>query len=320
MNIVFFGSSEFALPSLNALVERGFNIPLVITQPDKPKGRGLYLKTTVVKALAEKFNLKIYQPENVNTDEAISLFKSLNPDLFIVIAYGQILNQSILDIPKTLSMNIHSSLLPKYRGAAPINWAIIKGEETTGVTAIKMSAEMDAGPIILQEGTAINELDTAADLEEKLALMGAKLVLESIELIENNNYKLISQDENNASFAPKLTKQSGLIDWKKPAGEIYNLIRGCLDWPGAFTYYQGKLLKIYKARACLSAVVSNTVVCGQILEAAKDKIVAAAGKDSLIIEELQIEGKRKMLTREFLAGHKIHTGEIFGDKKQLPGG
>lgn len=315
MTIVFFGSSQFALPSLTALVEAGFNIPLVVTQPDKPKGRGLSLEPTAIKASAEKFKLKVYQPEDVNTDEAIKLFKSLNPDLFVVIAYGQILKPKVLNIPKIFSLNIHGSLLPKYRGAAPINWAIIKGERITGITVIKMSARMDAGPIILQESIAVNESDTAVVLEEKLASLGANLVLKSIGLVANNNYQLTPQDKSQIFFAPKLTKQTGLIDWKKPAGEIYNLIKGCLNWPGAFTYYQGKQLKIYKAKMCLSACAAEPVVYGQIIEADKDKIVVAAGKDNLIIEELQIEGKRKMSAKEFIAGHKIHKGDLLIDEK-----
>lgn len=315
MKIVFFGSSQFALPSLTALVEAGFNIPLVVTQPDKPKGRGLSLEPTAINTSAEKFNLRVYRPKDTNTDEAIELFKSLNPDLFIVIAYGQILKQEVLNIPKIFSLNIHGSLLPKYRGAAPVNWAIIRGEKTTGITLIKMSTKMDAGPIILQESIAVNESDTAVVLGEKLASLGAKLVLESIELIANNKYRLTPQDENKVSFAPKLTKQAGLIDWKKPAEEIDNLIKGCLNWPGAFTYYQGKQLKIYRAKVSSSACVRDTLVYGQILEADKDRIVVTAGKDNLIIDELQIEGKRKMSTREFLAGHKIHKGDLLIDEK-----
>lgn len=247
MNIIFFGSSEFAVPSLKAILAAKHKVCCVVTQPDRKKGRGLHLEGTVIKALAQEAGLKIYQPEDINTPLAEKSLKNLNPDLFVVISYGQILSQQILDIPKIFAINAHASLLPKYRGAAPINRSIINGDTQTGITIIKMTKDMDAGPVILQKIADINDEDTAISLEDKLSKPAADLVVESLQLIEKNNYRLREQEADKISFAPKLKKEDGLICWDKPAGDIRNLIRGCVTWPGAFSYYRGKLVKIYKA-------------------------------------------------------------------------
>jgi methionyl-tRNA formyltransferase len=312
MKIVFLGSAHFALPALEALIKGKHNISCVVTQPDKKKGRYLHLGVTDVKALALQAGLKVFQPENINSASAVGLLKSLNADLFVIVAYGQMLSQAVLDIPKIFPLNIHASLLPKYRGAAPINWAIIRGEKVSGVTIMQVIRKMDSGAIIMQEKIAVHENDDAVLLESKLRDLGAELLLKSIQAIKNEDYKLISQDEEKVSFAPKLKKNDGLIDWSKSALEIYNLIRGALPWPGAFTYYQDKLLKIYKARIIISQVrkfASSQV--GQVLDVSKKGIAIATGKDVLIIEELQIEGKRRMKAEEFISGHKIHPSEKF---------
>lgn len=312
MNIVFFGSSNFAVPSLKALLTTAHKISCVVTQPDRQKGRHLQLAKTAVKKIAEGASLKIYQPERINTPEAIKFLKDLSPDLFIVVAYGQILSQEILDIPKIFSLNIHGSLLPKYRGAAPINWAIINGEEITGFTIIKMTKEMDAGPVILKKEINIAEGDDALTLEDKLSYLGAQLLLDAIKSIENNNYNLTPQDEEKISFAPRLKKVDGLIHWHKPAKDISNLIRGCAGWPGAFTYYNGKLLKIYRTKVIRLSGDQGISPPGEIMQISKDGIVVATGKDSLMIEELQMEGKRRMKPEEFIAGHRISPGDRLG--------
>ena len=317
MNIVFFGSSNFAVPSLKALITSGRKVSCVVTQPDRQKGRGLSLGSTEIKRVALEFGLRLYQPQKVNTPEATEFLKDLSPDLFVVIAYGQILAPEILKIPKILPLNVHGSLLPKYRGAAPINWAIIKGEKTTGISIIKMVREMDAGPIIFQEEADINEDDTAITLEGKLSRLAQGLLPGVIKNIELKNYKLITQDEGKVSFASRLKKEDGLIPWGKSAQDIYNLIRGCLGWPGAFTYYQGKLLKIYRAKVSPCPQDSGpdvSVSPGEIIKVSKEGMVVAAGRDNLIIEELQIEGKRRMKVEEFITGHKISIGEKL-DKK-----
>ncbi|MCG2706944.1 MAG: methionyl-tRNA formyltransferase [Candidatus Omnitrophica bacterium] len=317
MNIVFFGSSNFAVPSLQALLTAGHNISGVITQPDRQKDRGLHLAETEIKKVSQGAGLKIYQPQRINLPREIKLLKGLHPDLFVIIAYGQILSQEILNIPAIFSINLHASLLPKYRGAAPINWAIINGEQRTGVTVIKLVKEMDAGPIILQKAVDVDEQDTSVRLEEKLSFLAAELLLDSLKAIANNNFSLTPQDKNQVSFAPRLKKEDGLINWRDSAVDIYNLIRGCLRWPGTFTYYHGKLLKIHRVRVMQAIPLQSKAPAGEIIKVSKEGIIVATGKDNLMIEELQREGKRIMKTEEFIAGHKICVGEMFSDKKDL---
>jgi methionyl-tRNA formyltransferase len=315
MNIVFFGSANFSVPSLKALLAGGHRISCVLTQPDRQKGRGLQIAETAVKKMAKDATLNIYQPPHVNTDEVIKFLKTLSPDLFVVVAYGQILSQEILDIPKIFSINAHASLLPKYRGAAPINWAIINGDNKTGITIIKMIDKMDAGPIISQETLDISEDDTSVTLEEKLSSLAAQFLLDAIKSIENKDYHLTAQDETKVSLAPKLKKEDGQINWNKSAQDICNLIRGVLPWPGAFTYYNGKLLKIYRAEVIRLPGHSVIRSPAQIIEISKEGIVVSVAQDNLIIEELQIEGKKRMDVKEFIAGHKICVGDILGTKK-----
>jgi len=314
MDIVFFGSSEFAVPALKALLSQGENVSCVVTQPDRKKGRGLFLAATGVKQVAQEAKLKIYQPQDINSAESMRYLRELAADLFVVVAYGQLLSQEVLNIPKIFAVNIHASLLPKYRGAAPVNRAIIDGERKTGVSIIKVIRKMDAGPLLLQKEAPIADEDTAVTLEERLADMGAGLLLEAFERIKENNYNLTAQVEAKATLAPKLKKNDGLIRWERSAVQICNLVRGCLDWPGAFTYYKGKLLKIYKARVSSQVRKFASSNLGEILEASKEGIVVFAGKGNIIIEELQIEGKRRMRVEEFIAGHKILPGEILGQK------
>ena len=311
MKIVFFGSSQFAVPALRALVNAKYNIACVVTQPDRRRGRHLVKAATPVKEAALEFKLEVFQPTSVNTDQSLYFIKVLKADLFVVAAFGQILSEGLLQIPK-ISINIHASLLPKYRGAAPINWAIIKGEEKTGVTIIKLVCKMDAGPMIAQRVVPIAKNDDASTLEPKLAEIGAGLLLQAIDNIKENKYTLTPQKETEATFAPKLNKNDGLINWQDAAEKIHNLIRGCIDWPGAFTYYKGKMLKIYKTEVGPRVLEPAGSRAGQIIEVTKEKIVMACGKDSLEIKELQLEGKRRMKVEEFISGHKISVGEILG--------
>lgn len=303
MKIIFFGSSHFAVPALEALIKEKHKVLCVVTQPDKKKGRHLHLGVTDVKATALSANLKVFQPENVNSSKSVEFLKSFNADLFVIVAYGQILSQEILDIPRVFPLNIHASLLPKYRGAAPINWALIRGEKATGVTIMQVTRKMDSGPIILQKEIKILESDDSVSLESKLCNLGAELLLKAVPLIKSKGHELIGQDEAKVTYAPKLKKKDGLIDWNKPAQEIINLIRGTLPWPGAFTHYKGKLLKIFKARVIECQYRLSTA--GEVQNISKEGITVAAGDKSLLIQELQIEGKRKMGAEEFIAGHSI---------------
>ncbi|MGD0335683.1 MAG: methionyl-tRNA formyltransferase [Candidatus Omnitrophota bacterium] len=312
MKIIFFGSDKFGVPSLKALSLAGYHISCVVTQPDRRKGRGLHFEGTPIKEAAFELGVKIFQPRDVNSKESLEYLKKIGADLFIIIAYGQIFSQETLDLPRIMPINLHASLLPAYRGAAPINWAIIQGEGKTGVTVVKVIRKMDSGPVILQEEAPIIKEDSVITLEDKLAQVGAKILMEAMVKISNKSYKLIQQDEKKASLAPKLKKSDGAINWDSPPEDIYNLIRGCAGWPGAFAYYNGKLLKIYKAKISSQVRKFASSNPGEILEASKEGIVVLTGKGNIIIEELQMEGKRIMSAAQFLSGHKISAGERFG--------
>jgi len=314
MNIVFFGSSHFAVPSLEALVKSGHKILCVVTQPDRKKGRGLNLGGTSIKLAASEMGLKTYQPLRINTAEAIIFLKAFDADLFIIISYGQILSQNILDIPKLFAINAHGSLLPKYRGAAPINWALINGEKVSGVTIMKMERKMDAGPIMMQQSVDISEQDTVLTLEKKLAEIAENLIVTALEKIASGNFQWLPQDEKSATFAPKLKKEDGAIDWQEPAFKIHNLIRGCLAWPGAFTHHEGRLLKIFKSSVVRLPQVLTNRTPGQIIKISKQGITVATGDGDLLIEALQIQGKRVMTASEFLAGHKLSPQDMFEKK------
>ena len=306
MKIIFFGSAHFAIPALEGLIENKHKILCVVTQPDKKKGRHLHLGVTDVKALALKAKLKVFQPENINTAASVKFLNSLNADLFVIVAYGQLLSREVLDIPRAFPINIHASLLPRYRGAAPINWAVIRGDKVTGVTIMQVTRKMDSGSIIMQKELSIGEDDDAVSLESKLRDIGAQLLLKAIPVIKSKGHKLTVQDERKVVYAPKLKKSDGLIDWHKPALEINNLIRGTLPWPGAFTHYKGKLLKIYKANV-VDSIDCNLSIhkAGEVIDVSKGRLYVNTGKGVLSIQELQIEGKRRMKVEEFIAGHKI---------------
>jgi len=302
MKIVFFGSSGFAVDILEELA-RNEDVVLVVTQPDREKGRALKKSPTAIKSCAEKLGIKTFQPVRVNTEESIEYLKGFSADLFIVVSFGQILSKALLGLPKLYSLNVHASLLPKYRGAAPINWAIANGEKETGVTIMRMDEKMDEGEIILKEVISIAEDDNAITLSEKLSKKGAKLLLDVIEMVKNNEVEFIKQDNSKATYAPKLKKEDGLIDWKKSPDEICNRIRAFAPWPGCFTYLDKKILKIWKARPLMDLPGQKSKP-GAVLEANKNEILVKTGKGMLKIEELQLEGKRRMTAQEFLAGYK----------------
>jgi len=310
MDIVFFASSAFALKPLERLIASGQRILCVVTQPDRAKGRGLALASTPVKEIAQDYHLKIYQPEELNVKETIEFLKDLKAELFIVVAYGKIFCKELLEIPKLFSINLHASLLPKYRGAAPINWAIINGEKESGVSVIKMNERMDAGEIILQERIAVDILDTNLSLTEKLSDLGAQALLTSIDLILNKQYSLIPQDEKKATYAPLLKKEDGKIRWFMPAEKIYNLVRGCQVWPGAFSRINNKIVKIWKAKVNHEDFSAQP---GTILRADENGILVKTGAGNLVVEELQIESAKKMRAADFLRGHKLKPQDKFHD-------
>jgi len=302
MKIVFFGSSSFAAPILEKLAESE-EIVLVVTQPDRQKGRSLKIAPTAVKLKAEELGINAFQPAKVNSEESIEFLKKFNADLFIVVSFGQIMSKAVLSLPKLYCLNIHASLLPEYRGAAPINWAIANGEKETGVTIMRMNEKMDEGDIALKDTLSIGELEDAIALTKKLSIKGADLLLDAIKLIKNDEVEFTAQDNSKATYAPKLKKEDGLVDWAKSADEIYNRIRAFAPWPGCFTHLDKKILKIWKAEPCIDPGDSN-LKPGAILEVNKNGILVKTGKGVLKIEELQLEGSRKMTAEEFIAGHK----------------
>jgi len=311
MKIVFFGSSHFAVPALEALIKSRHELVCVVTQPDKKKGRHLHVAGTDVKSTAVAAKLKTFQPEDIKSKESVNFLKSLDADLFVIVAYGQILSQEVLDIPKVMPVNIHASLLPRYRGAAPINWAIINAEKKSGVSIMYVSLKMDSGPVILQKEIKIEENDTAISLEEKLRDLGAELLMEALKIIDNRSYRLMEQDEDKVILAPKLRKENGLIDWGACAADIHNQVRGVLPWPGAFTGYRGKILKIFKTDV-LPVFPNHKPVPGEVVRADKQGIVVACGRGFLNLKELQLEAGRRMSAQNFTTGHKLKAGDILG--------
>jgi len=302
MRIVFFGSSDFAVDVLEKLAGNE-EVCLVVTQPDRQKGRALKTASTPIKSKAEKLGIKVFQPVKVNSEESISALKNINADLFVVVSFGQILSGKALSLPRLYCLNVHASLLPLYRGAAPINRAIANGEKETGVTIMRMNEKMDEGDIILKEKLRIREDDDAVALSKKLSAKGAGLLADAIGLIKNERVEFIAQDSAKATYAPKLKKEDGLIDWKYGADEICNRIRAFVPWPGCFIYLDKKILKIWKA--CPAGhLIDKKPEPGTVLEAGKKGISIETGKGVLRIEELQLEGSRRMTAEEFLAGHK----------------
>lgn len=303
MKIVFFGSSNFAVPMLEKLAGNE-DVVLVVTQPDREKGRSLKIAPTAVKLKAEGLGIEMFQPAKINTGESIEFLKKFNADLFIVVSFGQILSKEVLDLPKRYCLNIHASLLPKYRGASPINRAIANGEKETGITIMRMNEKMDEGDIIIKEIVHIAEDDDAIMLSEKLSKKGAALLPDVIRIIRDGEVELIAQDHSKATYAPKLKKEDGMIKWADGADEIYNRIRAFVPWPGCFTYLDKKILKIWKAKPIMD-LIDEKAKPGTVLEAGKNGILIKTGKGALKIEELQLEGSRRMTSEEFLAGHKL---------------
>lgn len=309
MKIVFMGTPDFAVPSLEALVEEKHDIVQVFTQPDRPKGRGNKLTMPPVKEKALEHNLKVYQPHNLKNTETIDIIKNLNPDLIVVVAYGQILTKEVLAIPPLGCINVHASLLPKYRGAGPIQWAIINGEKTTGITTMYMGEGLDTGDMILKEEIFIGENETAEELHNRLSLLGGKVLKGTLLQIDKGTAPRVRQNHEESTYAPRLTKELGNIQWNKTAEEIHNLIRGTIPWPMAYTNYLDKTMKIWKS-GIEKGNGSNEP--GKIIEVTKDKIIVATGKDSLVIEELQFSGGKRLAVKDFLVGNTIEKNIILG--------
>lgn len=310
MRIVFMGTPEFALPSLELLLKSEHQIIAVVTQPDKPKGRGLKISASPIKVFAEEKNLKVLTPEDLKSEEFYQALAELKPDLIAVVAF-RILPERVFSLPPLGTVNLHASLLPKCRGAAPINWAIIKGEKKTGVTTFFIQKRVDTGSIILQREVEILPQEICGELSSRLSRIGAEVLLETINLIEKKKAKTQIQNEQEATPAPKITEELCRIDWSKPAEEINNLIRGLSPQPGAFTSFRGKILKIYKAE--IVSEEDGSIEPGKIIKADKSTgIQVQTGKGILKLRELQLEGKKRLTGDEFLRGYRIEAGEKLG--------
>ncbi len=305
MRIVFFGTPKFAVPSIKKLLSSASEVIAVVTQPDKQSGRGRKAVFSPVKEEALKAGLKVLQPARVKNPEFIKELRLLNPFAIVVVAYGQILPPEIIHMPVHGCINIHASLLPKYRGAAPINWAIINGENTTGITTMLMDEGMDTGPILLQEDIRIEKDDTAGSLSEKLSITGADLLIETLRDLENGDLKPKPQ-AGEVSYAPLLKKTDGLINWSKTARELTNFIRGMNPWPGAYSFLEGKRVKILKAD-----IAYGDADAGVINEATKDRLLVGTGDGLLSIFEIQPEGKPVMSIQSFLQGRELKQGMRF---------
>lgn len=307
MKIVFMGTPDFSVGALESLIEAGHEIAAVVTQPDKKKGRGNQVQFTPVKEAALRHNLTVYQPKRARDEEFIELLKEINPDVMVVIAFGQILPKSILTIAKYGCVNIHASLLPKYRGAAPIQWAIIDGEEKTGVTTMQMNEGIDTGDILETTEIVIDKKETGGSLFDKLSEAGAKLIVQTLANIEKGNINPIKQDDSKSNYAKMLTKELGYIDFNKSAIEIERLVRGLTPWPSAYTKFDGKTLKIWD---CDVLDKEYDGECGEVVEIDKTAIYVKTGDKTLVINELQLEGKKRMETTAFLLGYKLEKGVI----------
>jgi methionyl-tRNA formyltransferase len=308
LNLVFCGTPRFAVPTLLRLVESGFVVRLVVTQPDRPKGRGLEFVSSPVKQSALKLGLPIAQPETIkNNAEFRAQLSNLKPDAIVVVGYGRIIPQWMLDLPRLGNINLHASLLPKYRGAAPIQWAIARGESVTGVTTMKIDAGLDTGDILLQEEIPITSDDSAETLAPKLASVGADLMIRTLQGLEAGTMQPRKQDYSQASLAPILKKEDGRIDFSRTAGEILNRLRGFQPWPGAYSLFRGKNLQIWRAAEIkLELATSELKVEG-------DHLFVGCGQGSaLALLELQVEGKKRTLAADFVRGYRPQAGERLG--------
>lgn len=325
MKIVFMGTPDFAAGALEAIIQAGHEVVLVVTQPDKPQGRSKELKPSAVKECAMGHNLPIFQPEKIKRPEEIEKLKKYPADIFVVAAFGQILSKEILDMPPLGCINIHASLLPKYRGAAPIQWAVIDGEEKTGITIMKMDIGIDTGDILLQEEYTLAEDETGESLFDRLCVLGAELIVKALPLIEQGKLTPVKQKEEDSSYAKMLSKAMGEINWNQPAVSIERLIRGLNSWPSAFSHLRGKTMKIWKARVVKpennikqedSIVPENEInpekaAPGEVIRVSREGITVATKEDALELLEIQPEGKKRMAVKEYLLGYKVEVGEQF---------
>ncbi len=308
MRIVYMGTPDFSVPALKALVEAGHDVVAVVTQPDKPKGRGKEIQMTPVKEQALEFHIPVYQPVKARDPEFVKILSDLAPDVMVVAAFGQLLPKSILDIPKYGCVNIHASLLPKYRGASPIQHAVINGEKESGITTMMMAEGLDTGDMLDQEILALDPKETGGSLHDRLSEVGGTLILKTLKKLEEGTAVRTPQDDTKSSYVGMIKKSMGDIDWSMEAQAIERLVRGLNPWPSAYTSWSNKVIKIWEA-----SVVDKEYegVYGQVVEAGRDRLVVKTGKGGLSICELQLQGKKRMDVGAFLRGYSIAEGTVF---------
>ncbi len=307
LRVIFMGTPRFACPTLEKLMDRGDDIVAVVTQPDRPSGRGQKTVAPPVKELARRYGLTILQPPRVRAPEFIEAVREMNPDIIVVVAFGQILPKALLEIPVHGCVNVHASLLPRYRGAAPINWCIINGETETGVTTMRMDVGLDTGDMLLKKTTPIDPDEDTSSLHDRLSLMGAEALHETLDLMSRGMLVPEKQEDSLSCYAPMLKKEDGLIDWTLDPLAIRNLVRGMNPWPGAFTSLEGKSLKIFRVRTA-----EGSGAPGAVLAAGRDGIEVACNGGSLLLDELQLEGKKRLSAGDFLAGRRLSPGTVLG--------
>jgi methionyl-tRNA formyltransferase len=304
------GTPQFAVPTLEMLVAAGHEVLAVYTQPDRPKGRGRQLSISPVKAAALKAGLIIYQPNRIRHPEVVHQLSGLKPEAMVVVGYGQIIPQSIIDIPPGGIINVHASLLPKYRGAAPVQWAVANGEAVTGVTTMKIDAGLDTGDMLLKAHTPVGPSENAIELGERLSHMGAELLAETLSRLAANTVTPEPQDNAQATYAPILKKEDGLIDWARPAIEIYNRCRGFLPWPGTYTTFRGHLLHIWRSKPVNDIDLG---LPGSLHVRGRSLLVACGGGTALNVEELQLEGRKRITAEAFRHGQRLTQEEMLGE-------
>lgn len=307
--IIFMGTPQFAVPALKALHENGHDITMVVTQPDRPRGRGRKVSPPAVKATALDLGYHVLQPPSIKTTEFNDLIAQQKPDLFVVIAFGRILPENVLALPRLGTINVHASLLPKYRGPAPIQWAVINGEKETGVCTQLMEKELDTGDLLLSVRETIKPDDTAGDLHDRLAVKGAKVLIDTLKGLAGKSIQPVSQDHSLATYAPMLTKDDGLINWNKPAESLESFIRGVTPWPGAHTFFGRSRLKLFKSHPITADIADPP---GTVLQGFPDELRIATAKGALSIEEIQGASGKRLSTKDFLRGHPIKPGTVLG--------
>lgn len=306
------GTPEFAVPSLEMLIQEGYEVVAVVTQPDKPKGRGNKVCAPPVKEFALKYGIEVLQPSKIKTDEFVEQIRTIKPDLLVTAAYGKILSKDLLDVPTLGCINVHGSLLPAYRGAAPINWAVINGEKTTGITTMFTDVGLDTGDMLLSKELTIGSDTTVGELHDKMAVLGAEVLKDTLAELKNGTLKRQPQDDELSSYAPIMSKELGLIDWNKTAQEIHNLVRGTDPWPGAYTFLNGDRIRIWRSTLVTQKHNDSNIEAGKILEVNNDGILVKCSDGCILVKEIQLDCCKRMSVECYIRGRQIDAGEKFG--------